>query len=210
VSTAAPSNATEGVAGDEGARILTKTAAKYAGIRTMTADFTMQTSNPLLRSKAESRGKLYQQRPDRIALRFTQPADAAIVGDGQFFYVYWPETSKDQATKTPASAGGAGSVDLQAQFVGDPVTRFRYTLQGQESVAGRATDVLMLIPRGQAPYRSLKVWVDREDALVRRFEFTESNGVERHINLSNVRTNVDIASGQFRFTAPAGVRVVGQ
>ncbi len=196
--------------GDAGARILSKTSAKYAGVRTMTADFAMRTENPLLRSKSNSRGKLYQQRPDRIALRYSEPADEVILSDGQFFWVYLPSMYKGQVIKSPASAGGSNAVDLQAQFVGNPVERFQYTMQGTETVAGRATDVIVMVPRTRAQFKSLKVWIDRSDALVRRFEFVEHSGVIRHIELSNLRTNVGIPASTFKFTPPAGVRVVGQ
>ncbi len=185
-------------------------ASKYETVRSLTADFVMRVENPLLRTKTEGRGKLYQQRPDRIALRFTRPAGEVILSDGQYFWMYLPSTYEDQVFRSPAAAAGSRVVDLQAQFVGDPVKRFSYTQQGTETVGGRATDVLMLIPRGQAQYRSLKVWVDREDALVRRFEFVESSGVIRHVDLTGVRINPVVPADMFKFTVPAGVRVVAQ
>jgi hypothetical protein len=36
--------------------------------------------------------------------------------------------------------------------------------------------VLTLVPRQPLGYRSLKVWIDEQDHLVRRFELTEENG----------------------------------
>ncbi|MEO5510317.1 MAG: outer membrane lipoprotein carrier protein LolA [Longimicrobiales bacterium] len=195
---------------DEGARILKRTAATYANVRTMTADFTMVTENPLLRTKTPGRGKMYQHRPDRFALRFSEPANELLLSDGEFFWVYLPGTYKDQVFKSSANAAGSSGVDLQAQFVGDPVERFRYTMQGQGTIAGSAVDVLLLVPRARAEYKSLKVWIDRKDALIRRFEIVEPSGVIRHIDLSGLRTNVTIPASMFRFAVPAGVRVVEQ
>jgi outer membrane lipoprotein carrier protein len=196
--------------GDAGARALKRAAAEYADIRSMTASFTMVTSNPLLRSSAESAGKLYQQRPDRVALHFTKPAGDAIVSDGEYFWVYMPATYNDQVFRTPAAQAGSQAVDLQAQFVGNPLERFTYRNLGEEVVAGHAADVLLLTPRKPAQYRTLKVWIDQDDALVRRFEITEQSGVTRRIELSGLRTNVAIPSSVFHFTPPAGVRVVEQ
>jgi chaperone LolA len=176
----------------------------------MRADFTMRVENPLLRSSATSHGRIYQKRPDKIALRFTDPAGDLIVGDGKYFWVYTPSSmSKDQVLRTEA-APGSNAVDLQAQFVGDPQKRFAYTMQGTEKVGARTTDVMRLVPRGPAQYTSLKVWIDRDDSLVRKFEITESSGVIRHLELNNLQVNGAIDPSVFRYSPPAGVRIVGQ
>src|SRR5690606_20343402 len=121
------------------------------------------------------RGTLYQRRPDRILLRFSEPAGDVIVGDGRHFWIYYPSVDAKQVIRAPAGEAGAGGVDLQAQFAGDPVTRFTATLEGKESVGGQAAHVLTLVPRQRMGYRKLKVWVDERDHLVRRFEITEEN-----------------------------------
>ncbi|HEX6693912.1 MAG TPA: outer-membrane lipoprotein carrier protein LolA, partial [Longimicrobiales bacterium] len=196
--------------GDDGASILTRAASKYASVRSMRADFTMVTQNPLLRSTTTSHGRIYQQRPDRIALRFTDPAGDVILSDGTYFWVYTPSTTKGQVLRSPASAAGTSAVDLQAQFLGDPVKRFTHTMQPAESVDGRMADVLTLVPRGNEPFRSLKVWIDRSDSMARRFEVTERNGVVRRMELDNLQVNGTIPADVFRFDVPAGVRVLEQ
>ena len=193
---------------DEGARILRGAALAYADIASLQADFVMNQQNPLLRTNATSRGTLYQRRPDRILLRFSQPAGDVIVGDGTHFWLYYPSVDSAQVMKAPASQAGTGGVDLQAQFVGDPVERFHYTLEGEESVDGRPARVLTMVPRGDAGYDRLKVWVDERDSLVRRFEITEETGVIRRFDLSNLRINPVLGDALFRFTPPAGVRVI--
>ena len=173
----------------------------------MQADLVMRVTNPLVRSTTESSGVLYQQRPDRIALRLSKPAEEVILSDGT--YLWWYIASSGQAIRTRA-APGSQAVDLQAQFLGDPVTRFNYTMQGSEKVGTAEADVLTLVPKERAGYRSLKVWVDRKDALVRRFEIVETSGVIRRFDLSNVRLNTAIPAATFAFTPPAGVRVLEQ
>ena len=195
-------------AADEGAGILRRAAAAYEDVRSMQASFVMHFNNPLLRQQTTSRGMLYQQRPDRIALRFTDPDGDIILSDGQHFYIYQPSIDARQATQTPAAPGGGGGVDLQAQFVGNPTERFRHTLEGRENVGDRPADVMMLVPRSRAEYRSLKVWFDTRDSLARRFEITEHNGSVRRFDLSGLRTNTAIPDDVFRFTPPSGVRIV--
>src|SRR5690606_948917 len=193
---------------DEGAAVLRRAAAAYEDVRSMSAAFVMRFDNPLLRQQTTSRGTLYQQSPDRIALRFSDPEGDVILSDGEHFYIYQPSVDAQQATRTPASPGGGGGVDLKAQFVGNPIERFRYTLHGTESVGGRDAHAMTLVPRQSAEYRSLKVWFDARDALARRFEITEHNGSVRRFDLSDLRINPTIPAEVFRFTPPDGVRIV--
>jgi outer membrane lipoprotein carrier protein len=174
----------------------------------MQADFTMKVDNPLLRTSTTSRGTLYQRRPDRILLKFSEPEGDVIVGDGTYFWVYYPSVDAQQVMRAPAEQAGTGGVDLQAQFVGDPVQRFTYTLHGQETVDGRMAHVLTMVPKGDAGYDKLKVWVDTTDSLVRRFELTEENGAVRRFDLRNLRLNPNLSDALFQFTPPAGARVV--
>ena len=193
---------------EDGAAVLQRASAAYAALRSMKADFVMQLNNQLLRQQTTSRGTLYQRRPDRIALRFSDPAGDMIIGDGEYFWIYTPSLDSLQVIQSPASASGDQAVDLQAQFLGDPVRRFRHTLHGQESVAGRAAYVLTLEPRERAEYKTLKVWLDTRDALARRFEITEHNGTVRRFDLNNFEANPNIPDATFRFIPPRGARIV--
>jgi outer membrane lipoprotein-sorting protein len=192
----------------QASRILQEAADTYAGIRTMRAEFTMRTENPLIRTTVTSRGTLYQQRPDRIALRFTDPAGDVIVGDGQSIWVYYPSVDARQVIRSPAGVAGAGGVDLQAQFLGDPVRRFEHTLYGTETVRGRETHRMTLVPREPMGYAQLRLWIDARDRLVRRFEITETNGAVRLVELENVQTNVSVPADAFRFEPPADARII--
>lgn len=189
-------------------RLLRQTAQAYSGMRTLRARFDMETENPLLRSRTQSRGTLYQRRPDRILLRFEEPDGDLILSDGEHFWVYYPSTTPDQVIRAAATAGAAGGVDLWAQFVGDPLARFEHTFHGTETVGGRETAAITLDPRGDPGYRQLKVWIDTRDHLVRRFEITENNGVIRRVRLHDLEINPALAVDVFRFTPPPGVRII--
>lgn len=193
---------------DEGAAVLRRAAAAYEGMRSLQADFVMNFDNPLLRQTTTSRGTIYQRQPDRIALRFSDPDGDVILGDGRYFWVYYPSVNAQQVIRSPAAAAGESGVNLQAQFVGDPVERFRHELHGTEAVEGRPAHIVNLVPRQRAEYRSLKAWIDARDGLVRRFELTEHNGNVRRFDLHNLRVNPTIAESVFQFTPPPGARIV--
>ena len=190
------------------ATILKNASAAYTKVKTLRADFTQKRENPLLSSNTTSRGSLYQKKPALFLLKFSQPAGDMIVSDGTYFWVYYPSSDKRQVLRAPASANGAGGVDLQAQFLGDPVKRFNSTFHGIEKVGGRDAYVLTLVPRANQGYKSLKVWIDTKDSLARRFILTENNGVVQDFTLSNLSVNAPINNSMFRFTPPADARIV--
>ena len=208
-STSTPPVVEPSQAANDAAAILRRASAAYANVRSLRAQFVMQYENAILRQKTTSRGTLYQRTPDRIALRFSDPAGDLLIGDGTNFYWYLPSVDAKQVLCTPAGAGGSGGVDLQAQFVGNPVERFQSTLHADESVGGRPANVLTLVPRQRAEYRSLKVWLDTRDSLARRFEITEANGTIRRFDLADMAVNPSIPDATFRFTRPENARVVG-
>jgi outer membrane lipoprotein carrier protein len=189
-------------------RLLRRTSDAYAGMRTLQARFTMSTENPLIRSRVSSRGRLYQRRPDRILLRFEDPEGDLILGDGQYFWIYYPSTDPGQVIRARAAEGAAGGVDLWAQFVGDPVARFEHSFRGTETRGGREVALVTLVPRQDPGYKQLDVAIDTRDFLVRHFEITEHNGTVRRIDLEDLTVNPTLADDLFRFVPPAGVRVV--
>jgi outer membrane lipoprotein carrier protein len=193
---------------DDAVELLRRVEQTATGIRTLEADFVQTLNVPLLNQRQQSAGKLYQKRPDRFLMRFTQPAGDIMVADGRHFWIYYPSSDRTQVIRT--SIGEGGAVDLQRQFVGDAVRRFVPTLNGRETVDGHSTRMLTLVPRGESPYRILKLWVDEEGYLVRRFEMTEENGSTRRVEMRNLRVNGPLADDLFSFTPPSGTQVFDQ
>ena len=150
--------------------IMERAAAAYAAVRTLRADFQQTSVNPVLRRTTTSRGTIFQRRPDRFLMRFSEPAGDLIVSDGTYIWVYYPSVDERQVIRMPAGAGGAGAVDLQAQFLGDPTTRFRSTLIGAGAVGDRPAHVVLLTPKQSESFRTLKVWIDERDHLVARVQ----------------------------------------
>ena len=196
-------------AGDpDAASIVRRAADAYSRVRSMKAAFVQRTENPLLGQTTTSRGIMYQRRPDRFKLSFTDPAGDVIVSDGRYFWIYYPSVDAKQVMRAPVSEAGAGAVDLQAQFLGDTDRRFTATLEGTEAVNGRSAHVVTMLPRENLGYRRLKVWIDARDHLVRRFEITENNENVRRFDLSDVQINPQLEESIFRFAMPAGARIV--
>jgi len=189
--------------------ILARVEKTYGSTRSMQATFVQELSVPLLGTNQRSRGTIYQRQPDRFAMKFSDPAGDVLVADGRYFWMYYPSSDRTQVIRSKLS-GGAGQVDFQREFLHDAQARYQVSMGAQEAVGGGAADVLTLTPKAQSPYKEIRIWVSRSDALVRRFEMTEQNGSVRRIELSDVRRNLPLEDAIFRFTPPEGAQVFDQ
>ena len=180
------------------------------GVRTLAASFVQIITNPMVGEPDTTRGRLFQQRPSRFAMRFTSPAGDRIVADGRYLWLYTPSTEPGQVIRSRIPQTGTGP-NLIGQFVERP--RERYTARYVRADSGAAgwADVIALTPRVDSQaYSSAVIWVGRADGLVRRVDLVEASGQERSVRLSNLQANVVVPSKEFRFSAPRGVRVVDQ
>lgn len=191
------------------AAILDRAVQAYATVRTLRADFVQQLRDPMLGDTATTRGEFLQQRPSRFAMRWTDPRGDLIVADGETLWLYLPSSAPNQVVRSTLSAAGGQNADLVAEFLERPQARFTTAYERADSVGGRAADVLALTPRDRnAPYRRVLIWVDRQDAMLRRVEITEATGLVRRVTFDRLRINTTIPAATFTFRPPRGARVV--
>ncbi|HTI63270.1 MAG TPA: outer membrane lipoprotein chaperone LolA [Gemmatimonadaceae bacterium] len=186
--------------------------AAWDKIKTVRGTFEQTVTNSLTGSSAVARGKYVQQRPNRLAIRFTQPASDAIVSDGKYVWVYLPSTAPGRVVKRPATERGSTPIDLTGQFLDEPRAKYDITAAGTRTVDGHAARGLTLTPKAgvNAPFTRATVWVDDDDALIREFEETEPTGVTRHVRLTSLEPNVAVERQAFEFSVPPGAKIVDQ
>ncbi len=193
--------------------ILDHASASFDTVRTLQADFTQIVSNPMLGDPDTTRGKLFEQRPNYFAMRFTEPKGDRIVADGKKLWLYTPSTTPGQVIRTaiPGPGGGSSGPNLIGQFVEHTHERYTARYVRGDSTADGAMDVVTLTPRTQdLDYSSATVWIAKRDGLIRRIEIVENSGQRRTIMLRAVTVNQAIASREFRFSPTSGLRVVDQ
>jgi len=192
--------------------ILDRASATYQTITSLSAEFVQIITNPMIGTPDTTRGRLYQMRPSRFAMRFTAPKGDRIVADGRFLWLYTPSTTPGQVIRSRIPEYGTTGPNLIGQFVEQP--RERYTAQyvRPDSLPDASpVDVIRLVPKGhEQPYSEAKIWVGREDGLVHRVEIVESSGQERTVILRNIKVNRGVPGRELTFSPPAGIRVVDQ
>ena len=190
--------------------LLDRAVAAWSKVKTARATFEQTIENPLTGRTLTASGEYQQQRPGKLSVRFSQPADDRIVADGSRLWLYLPSTTPGQVIRTSLKNGGTGTVDLTAQFLTAPRTRYTVSTAGTANVSGRATHAYTLVPKQKdgASFQTAKVWIDDADATIRQFEVTEPSGVVRRVRLTSFRPNTPVDASAFTFAVPEGVRVV--
>jgi outer membrane lipoprotein carrier protein len=183
----------------------------YRSLASMRADFVQVIDNPMIDS-AESRGTLVQAGQSKLAMRFSDPPGEAIVIDGEHVWVYTPSTVPGQVLRMKLPSGGpVYGYNIIAWLLDKPAERYQPKYLRQDTVGGRAVDVVELVPAvADLPFERANVWLDRGDALPRRLEITERGGALRTLTLAKVQVNQRVPDSTFVFQVPSGVRVVDQ
>ena len=192
--------------------ILDRASAAYQTVATLSADFVQVVTNPMLGAPDTTRGRLYQRRPARFAMRFTEPKGDRIVADGRFLWLYTPSTTPGQVIRSRIPEYGATGPNLIGQFIERPHERYTARYVRADSLAdGTRVDVIALVPKAaDHPYSEALLWVGRQDSLVHGLDITEASGQLRTVMLRHITVNTSVPGRELTFSPPAGVRVVDQ
>lgn len=190
-------------------RILTRAEEVYDALGSLQAEFEQTIEVTLLGRSRTGSGTWYQKGRGRFKMDFTDPADDVIVADGRHLWLYYPSTHPDQVIRSriDASVTGAGMVDLQGRIFDEAAAGYEAELEGREAIDGHETVRIFLTPRGESPYRHVRVWVDTDSYLVRKFEIMERNETLRTVVLRELQPDREIPDATFSFTPPAGADV---
>ena len=190
--------------------LLDRAVAAWTKVRTARATFEQTIVNPLTGNTLHAAGEYQQQRPGKLSVRFDAPATDRIVADGKYVWLYLPSSAPGQVIRRLQSSAGTGTVDLSAQFLTAPRTRFTVTEAGAQTVSGRPTHAYTLVPKSPdtEQFKKAVVYIDDADASIRQFTTTELSGLERTVRLVSLKTNGPVEASSFVFTVPEGTRVV--
>ena len=191
---------------DSAAAILERAASAYRDAITLRSNFLQEIRIPALDEEKTGRGVVYQKKPNFFLMKFDEPEGDIVVADGEWFWMYYPSAQPDQVIRT-AMARVPEAATLGGDFLVDPTERYVATYVEKSQVTKRPAHLIALVPKFEAPYTLVRVWVDAEDFLVRSFEIHEENGTIRTLTLSDMETGVDLPDDLFTFTPPSGVEV---
>lgn len=181
----------------------------YASVRTVRVEFRQTISNPMLGDPETSSGMLYLVKPDKFAMRFSEPAGDRIVVDGTWLWAYTPSTVPDQVIRQPIPRSGATTPNLFAQFVERPLERYQATAAGRDTVVGEPVELVTLVPRVDGlGFRRATIAISERTGWIRRVAIVEDSGQRRTLVLTGLRPDAEIPAAEVEFRPPRGAKVV--
>lgn len=170
--------------------------------KTGRAAFTQTVSSPDGAKKRSSSGRFEFARPDRFRFAYAKPFEQLIVGDGQKVWLY--DADLNQVSVRPME--GALGATPAALLAGTALER-DFNLSVQPSAQG--LDWALAVPKQKdGAFQSLKVGF--RGKVLAAVEIVDGFGQRSLLEFSEVQTNVPLADGTFRFTAPKDASVLKQ
>lgn len=196
---------------DKGVGIVEAAAKKYEALSSFQAQFRQHWEDRIPIAGDDSRGTIYQEGKNHLAMRWSDPPNEAIILDGTWLWMYLPSTSPGEVKRFPQQNHPTYGSNVVGTFLDNPVDRYRITYVKSERIDGHITDAVMMepLPNSGLQFRRATVWFDRDLGLPRRLEIEETRDHTRVLELSSFQQNRSIPPAIFTFD-PKGLRVITQ
>ncbi len=182
---------------------------RFAGIKAYQADF--HVSSEKLGKKTYQTGTVKYKSTNKMLVEYSQPAGQRIVASGNTMWIYIPSMNvvaeQDLKSQSDSLFSSNTRSGLQRLF-----SRYHYKFasrqQPEPQTDGTKRYTLMLQQKEtRSGFRTLKLWIS-EDYLITKAAGETSTGKKVEIEFTNIRTDVDLPNGIFKFDIPASVRVI--
>jgi len=190
--------------------ILERSAAVYAGLASLQATFDQVVDNEMI-GRMESHGQLFQSGQAKLALRFEDPPNEAIISDGEYIWVYTPSATPNQVMRILLPDAPTYGFNVLSWILDKPAERYDATYRERTTLMDHQVDVIDLLPRDESlPFTSAVVWLDTESGLPRRVEMVERQRSTRAFTLWDFQLDKEMPRNTFEFEVPRGVQIVDQ
>jgi outer membrane lipoprotein carrier protein len=180
---------------------------RYDGAADFRARFSQTLTSAALGRKTSSSGEVMFKKPGRMRWDYEKPDKSTYVTDGPVLWLYEPDDRQAfkqdlKSSQLPAAlAFLTGKGKLAAEFDISFVDKSPYAAGGDY--------VLNLSPKVAEPQvKTILFVVDPRTFDVRESVITDAQGNINDVTFADIRVNTHVPEGQFRFSPPAGVRVI--
>jgi outer membrane lipoprotein-sorting protein len=168
-----------------------------AGLKTLTASFTETTTSALLTKPLVASGTVVVERPEKVALRYTEPDERTVIVDGDRLSISWP-AAKMRSTRDI----GATQRRIQKYFVDSSPRELRshFDVTASEAHDRPATYLVTMVPRRkqiQEGITRLELWIDRPTLLLSAMRMTFPQGDTKLMTFRDVKPNVPVDRSMF-------------
>jgi len=180
---------------------------RYDGASDFRARFSQTLTSAAMGRKTNSSGEVAFKKPGRMRWDYEKPDRSTYVTDGGVLWLYEPDDKQAFKQELKASQLPAALAFLTGK--GKLASEFEITFADKAAYGTAADYVLVLSPKvAEAQVKSLLFIVDPKTFDVRESVITDGQGNVNDIVFADIRVNTKIPDSQFKFTPPAGVRVI--
>ena len=187
--------------------VLDRMQKRYDQAKDFHARFSQNYSRAVVGRATLSTGTITFKKPGRMRWDYDKPEPRMFLSNGQVLWLYEP--SEKQAFKQDLKTSQLPAALAFLMGKGKIVDEFEVTF-AKDAKHGRPGDFrLALAPKQpQAAYKSILFVVDPKEFLVRESVLVDSQGNTNHFTFDGLEVNGKVADSVFKWTPPAGVRVV--
>lgn len=187
--------------------VVDKVQRRYDSATDFRARFTQTLTSAAMGRKTNSAGAVMFKKPGRMRWDYEKPERATYVSDGNTLWLYEPDDQ--QAFKQSLSASQLPAALAFLTGKGKLANEFDITLVDKSAYAAPGDYVLGLSPKVAEPQvKSLLFVVDGKTFDVRESVITDSQGNVNDLTFADIKTNTKIPDGEFKWSAPSGVRII--
>jgi outer membrane lipoprotein carrier protein len=180
---------------------------RYDHAKDFRARFSQSYSRAAIGRSTVSTGTVAFKKPGRMRWDYEQPEPRMFVSNGQVLWLYEP--SEKQAFKQDLKNSQLPAALAFLMGKGKISDEFDVAF-AKDAKDGRPGDYrLSLTPKQpQSAYKSILFVVDPKEFLVRETVLVDSQGNTNHFIFDDLQVDAKIPDAQFKWSPPAGVRVV--
>jgi outer membrane lipoprotein carrier protein len=193
--------------------VLDRMQKRYDQAKDFRARFSQNYVRAVIGRSTLSTGTLAFKKPGRMRWDYDKPEARMFLSNGQVLWLYEPEEKQAfkqdlKSSQLPAAlAFLMGKGKITDEF---DVALAKEAKDAKDKLPGRPGDIrLSLAPRQpQSTYKSIVFVVDPQEFLVRESVLVDAQGNTNHFVFDGIQVNTKIPDALFKWTPPAGVRVV--
>lgn len=179
-------------------QILESASAGLKSLKSLQADFEMIINDRKENSGTTATGNIIMKN-GKYKL---ESSGTTVYYDGKTMWTYSPDVNEVVITE-PQDTGGDLLLNPLA-FISTYNSDFKYMYVDETSFSGKTYHEIDLFPKDLGkPYSRIKVFVNISSGIPETFHTVGKDGVDYTINLSNIRTNQEIADAAFIYNASA-------
>jgi len=189
------------------AAVVERVQKRYDGAEDFRARFNQTLTNAAFKRKTSSTGEVLLKKPGRMRWNYQTPDPKMYLADGDLLWLYEPEDKQAFKQDLKTSQLPAALAFLTGK--GKLAAEFDITFIKDARLGSPGDYVLALSPKQpQSAVKAIVFVVDPQTFQVRQSMITDPQGNTNDLLFSDIKINTRLSDSTFRWTPPAGTRVI--